>query len=56
MKINLLEVGVLTLIFSALAIYTDIFRDNHVWSFITGHVIALALALVIARVIFHVRK
>lgn len=56
MKINIIEVLILTVLFAALAIYTDIFSDHHVMSFITNHILALALALVIARVFFHFRR
>ena len=56
MKINIIEVLILTVLFAALAIYTDIFNDHHVMGFITNHIIALALALVVARVFFHFKR
>ncbi len=56
MKINVLEILILTIIFAALAIWTDVFQDGHVMGFITNHVIALAAALVVARIVYHFRR
>ena len=56
LKINVLEILILTIIFAGLAIWSDVFRDGHVMGFITNHVIALAVALLLARVVYHFRR
>lgn len=54
MKCNIVlkEIIFLSLFFTALALYFDIYREQHVLSFITNHVIALLLALIISKVIY----
>jgi len=48
--INGMEVLILTIIFAGLALYYDIYTDReHVLSFIISHVVALLIALGIAK-------
>ncbi len=50
---GLKEIFYLTVFFTILAVYFDIYGERHVLSFIINHVIALLLALIISRGIYH---
>lgn len=50
-KAGFKEVFFLTIIFTSLAIYFDIYNEKHVLSFIINHVIALIFALAISKII-----
>ena len=52
--ISLKEISVLTIFFTALAVYFDIHGEHHVLSFIINHVIALLLALILSKTIYHI--
>jgi hypothetical protein len=45
------EVVILTLFFTAMALYYDIYNQNHILSFVINHVIALLIALGLAKLI-----
>ena len=47
------EILILSAFFTALALYFDIYREQHVLSFIINHIIALLLALIISKVIYN---
>ena len=47
------EIIILSAFFTALALYFDIYREQHVLSFIINHTIALLLALIISKVIYN---
>lgn len=50
-KAGFKEVLFLTIIFTSLAIYFDIYNEKHVLAFIINHVIALIFALAISKII-----
>jgi len=49
--IGIKEVVILTLFFTAMALYYDIYNQNHILSFVINHVIALLIALGLAKLI-----
>jgi hypothetical protein len=55
-KISVREIIFLTIFFTALAVYFDIHGEGHVLTFIINHVIALLLALVVSKVVYHYYK
>jgi hypothetical protein len=55
-KISVSEIIILTIFFTALAVYFDIHGEGHVLTFIINHVIALLLALVVSKVVYHYYK
>ncbi len=55
-KISIREIIFLTIFFTALAIYFDIHGEGHVLTFVINHVIALLLALVASKVVYHYYK
>jgi hypothetical protein len=46
------EIIYLSIFFTVLAVYFDIYGEGHVLSFIINHVIALLIALIVSRVIY----
>ncbi len=52
-KIGAKEIFYLSVFFTILALYFDIYGEKHVLSFIINHVIALLIALLVSRVIYH---
>jgi hypothetical protein len=50
-EVGLFEIFYLSIAFTILALYFDIHKEHHILTFILNHVIALALALIISRVI-----
>jgi hypothetical protein len=52
-KIAFKEIILLSILFTALALYFNIYEEKHVISFIINHVIALLIALFISKVIYH---
>ncbi len=55
-KIGVKEIIYLSIFFTALAIYFDIHREHHVLSFIINHTIALLIALMLSKVVYHFYK
>lgn len=53
LKVGLKEIAILSVFFTALAVYFDIHREHHVLSFIIEHVIALLVALIVSKGIYH---
>lgn len=51
LEIGLFEIFYLTIIFTLLALYFDVHKQHHILTFILNHVIALAIALFISRII-----
>jgi hypothetical protein len=51
--ISLREITILTVFFTALAVYFDIHGEKHVLSYILNHIIALLLALVFSKAIYN---
>ena len=49
--IGVKEVTILTIFFTVLALYYDIYHNDHVLSFVINHAIALLIALGIAKFI-----
>ena len=49
--ISLREITILTIFFTALAVYFDIHGEKHVLSYILNHIIALMLALIFSKTI-----
>jgi len=49
--IGVKEIALLTFLFTALALYYDIYHREHVLSFVIEHVIALLIALGLAKLI-----
>jgi len=45
------EVVILTIFFTAMALYYDIYNQNHILSFVINHVIALLIALGLAKLV-----
>lgn len=52
-KVGLKEITILSVFFTVLAVYFDIHREHHVLSFIIDHVIALLIALIFSKGIYH---
>jgi len=50
-EVGLFEIFYLSIAFTILALYFDVHKEHHILTFILNHVIALALALIISRVI-----
>lgn len=48
------EIVLLTIFFTMIAIYGDIHGEHHVLMFIINHVIALLLALILSKAIYHI--
>lgn len=48
---RLKDIVFLTILFTALAIYLDIYGEKTVYNFIFNHVIALAISLIIAKLV-----
>jgi hypothetical protein len=55
MKINIdiKEIFILSILFTALAVYFDIHREHHVFAFIVNHAISLLIALIMSKLIYH---
>ena len=51
--ISLKEITLLTIFFTTLAVYFDIYGEHHVLSYILNHIIALVLALILSKTIYH---
>jgi hypothetical protein len=51
--ISITEITILAVFFTGLAIYLNIHGDNHVLSFTIDHVLALLIALIISKIIYH---
>ena len=49
--IGVKEVVILTIFFTAMALYYDIYNQDHILSFVLNHAIALLIALGIAKFI-----
>lgn len=49
--IGIKEIVILTIFFTSMALYYDIYNQDHILSFIINHVIALLIALAIAKLI-----
>jgi hypothetical protein len=47
------EILILSLFFTALAIYYDIHGENHVLTFIINHTVALLIALILSKSIYY---
>lgn len=50
-ELNGKEILLLSIFFTALAIYLDVFGEKHVLSFIIDHIIALVIAIIIAGIV-----
>jgi hypothetical protein len=50
-QVSIVEILLLTVFFTSLAIFYDIHGKKHVLGFITNHIIALLLALIISKTI-----
>ncbi len=53
LKLEIKEIFYLSVFFTALAIYFNIYGEKHVLSFIISHIIALLIALIISRLVYH---
>jgi hypothetical protein len=51
-RVNFTEVFYLSIFFTILALYFNIYGERNVLSFIISHVIALLVALIVSRVIY----
>ena len=49
--IGIKEVAILTVFFTVIALYYDIYNQDHILSFVINHVIALLIALGVAKLI-----
>ncbi len=47
------EIFYLTIIFTALALYLDVHGEKRVYNFIVNHIIALVIALLVSKIIYH---
>jgi Kef-type K+ transport system membrane component KefB len=52
-QISLGEIIILSIFFTTLAIYTNIHKKNHVFSFLVNHAIAISIALVVSKLVYH---
>ena len=52
--ISLRDITLLTIFFTALAVYFDIHGEHHVLSYIINHIIALLLALIFSKTIHNI--
>jgi hypothetical protein len=55
-NIDIKEVFLLTIFFTALAVYLSIHSQKHISMFITNHITALFLSLVISKFIYNILK
>jgi len=51
--ISLKEITLLTIFFTTLAVYYDIHGEHRILSYILNHIIALLLALILSKSIYH---
>lgn len=51
--ISITEIIFLAIFFTGLAIYLNIHGENHVLSFTIDHVLALLIALIISKILYH---
>jgi hypothetical protein len=51
--ISIKEITLLTIFFTALAVYYDIHGEHRILSYILNHIIALLLALILSKSIYH---
>jgi hypothetical protein len=56
LEIGVKEIFYLSIFFTALAVYFDIHGEQNVLSFIINHVIALLIALLVSKAIYHILK
>jgi hypothetical protein len=52
-KIQIKEIIYLSIFFTLLALYFNIHKEHNVLSFITEHIVALLLALILSKVIYY---
>jgi hypothetical protein len=52
-NIDIKEIFILSILFTALAVYFDIHREHHVFIFIIDHAISLLIALIVSRFIYY---
>ena len=52
-SISIMEIFLLSILFTALAVYFNIHGEKHVLSFTINHVIALLVALLISKLFYH---
>ena len=52
-QISLGEIIILSIFFTTLAIYSNIHKRHHVLSFLFNHVIAISIALVVSKLVYH---
>ena len=53
-SINIIEICVLSVFFTFLAFYFNIYGEKHVIAFIINHVIALFIALLISGIFYYI--
>ena len=51
-NITIFEILILTIVFTLMAIYFNIHGEHHILQFVTNHVIALLLALLLSKIIY----
>lgn len=51
-KINFKEIFLLTIFFTVLAKYTNVYEENKIFDFLITHIIALSLSLLAAKGIY----
>jgi hypothetical protein len=56
MKINFKEIFLLTIFFTVLAKFMNVYEENKLYEFLITHLIALIISLVIARIIYEYSK
>jgi hypothetical protein len=55
-ELRIMEIVILSIIFTGLAVYFNIYGEKHVLSFIINHVIALLIALLISKLLYQFIK
>lgn len=56
MKINFKEIFLLTILFTVLAKFMNVYEENKLYEFLITHLIALLISLLIARIIYEYTK
>lgn len=51
-KLDFMEISILSILFTILALYLNIHKEQHVYSFAINHIIALLISVLISKLIY----
>lgn len=52
-KISIVEIFILSIFFTFLAIYSNIHKEHHVLGFLLNHAIAILIAIIISKIVYN---